>query len=61
MIHRIFYNFEINSIAVENCAQPPNGLRYRRLGRKRRGNGKWLKFRKSPKKRGDSQPSGAPL
>jgi hypothetical protein len=31
--------------------QPPNGWRYRRLGRKRTGNGKLLEFRKSQKTR----------
>jgi len=37
----------------------PNGLRYRRLGRKRFGNGKLPKLRTTFKKRADSQPSGA--
>jgi hypothetical protein len=36
-----------------------NGVRYRRLGRTRSGNGKLPKLRKSSKKRAESQPSGA--
>src|SRR5688572_6475550 len=39
--------------------QAANGLRYRRLGRTRLGNGNPPKFRKMPKKRADSQPSSA--
>jgi hypothetical protein len=38
---------------------PPNGLRYRRLGRTRLGNGKLPKLRNNSKKRAESQPSGA--
>ena len=37
----------------------PNNWRYRRLGRKRLGNGKLPKFRPTSKKRAESQPSGA--
>ena len=37
----------------------PNGLRYRRLGRTKLRNGKLLKLRNNPKKRTESQPSGA--
>src|SRR5215216_6455520 len=37
----------------------PNGVRYRRLGREKLGNGKPPKLRTSPKKRTESQPSGA--
>src|SRR5215217_5019566 len=33
------------------CFQPPNGWRYRRLGRKRTGNGKLPKLRTNLKKR----------
>src|SRR6266508_3486549 len=39
--------------------EAPNGLRYRRLGRKRLRNGKLPKLRTNPKKRAESQPSGA--
>ena len=37
----------------------PNGVRYRRLGRNRLGNGKLPKLRTSSQKRGESQPSGS--
>jgi len=38
----------------------PNGLRYRRLGRKGLGNEKLPKLGEKPQKRAESQPSGAP-
>src|SRR6266540_3856071 len=39
--------------------QRANGLRYRRLGRIKLGNGKLPELRNNPKKRAQSQPSGA--
>src|SRR5687767_8317545 len=49
-------------VILHRCfALPPNGLRYRRLGRKMLGNGKLPEFRTTPKKRAESQPSGARL
>jgi hypothetical protein len=65
--------FELLTLAKNDCglykrlirldmivsAKPPNGVRYRRLGRERLGNGKLPKLKKKPQKRTESQPSGA--
>ena len=55
--YSIRYSLYLSNVKMKLL--PPNGLRYRRLGRTRLGNGKLPTLRTNSKKRAEFQPSGA--